>query len=137
MKCKNIDHSFRKDNNLSPAIMHHGSHHGYQRSRYLNLFFYKTQWQNWIANHERNIPIHISQITEELQHTSLNLLEKKALAEVSCHSFLPPQQRQTKNNVSTYLIHLFMRVIEILTQLLRHWKPNVLLSQCYDPTQLT
>lgn len=40
---------------------------------------------------EENIPIYISQITEELQLTSLNGLEEKALAEVSCRmSQLPP-----------------------------------------------
>lgn len=37
-------------------------------------------------------PIHISQITEELQLTSLNVLEKKTLAEVSQ---LPPTTTKT------------------------------------------
>lgn len=57
------------------------------------------------------------------------ILKKKALARVSCHSFLPQQQRQTKNNVSAYLIHLFMRVIEILTQMVRRWRLTVFSAQ--------
>lgn len=60
---------------------------GLQKSiSFLTVYTRDTELQIWT----RIFPFHV---------TSLNVLTKKAMAEVSCHNFLPSQQRQTQSNV--------------------------------------
>ena len=84
------------------------------------IFFCNKQWKIFY-------PLLTSQCWFTV--SSLSILDKKVLSEVLSHATASSHLNRGRPRIMLAPIYFFMRVIEILIQLVRHWRLSVFIAQ--------